>query len=219
MGPSYGLAVLQTLLQHGSLSWSTALQEWTSPAWVPRMLHALPENLLLCELRSTGRSTLQGISTCCGMRSSMGCSVDICCTVVFDGLHGGNMCHHSLYRGLQGNLCSGAWSTSSHSFFADPGVCRAVSLTFFLLLSPTAAAQHFLPFLKCIFTEAPSLSLMGSALASSGSILELAGTGSGQHEGNSWSLLTEVTPAAPRPPLPTKTLPHKYNTSVHTFFY
>ena len=37
--------------------------------------------------------------------------------------------HDGLHHGLQGNLCSGTWSTSSPSFYTDLGVCRVVSLT------------------------------------------------------------------------------------------
>jgi len=47
---------------------------------------------------------------------------------------------------------------------------------------------------------------MGLALASSGSVLEPAGTGSVRHWGSCWQLLTEVTPIAP---LTTKILPGK----------
>lgn len=43
---------------------------------------------------------------------------------------------------------------------------------------------------------------MGSALASHGSLLELADTGSAGHGGNFWKLITEATPAI-------KTLPCK----------
>jgi len=41
------------------------------------------------------------------------------------------------------------------------------------------------------------LLLMASALVSSGSVMGLVGTGSVQHGGNSWCLLTEATPASP----------------------
>ena len=44
---------------------------------------------------------------------STGCRVDICSTMDLHGLHGDNLCHHGLHHGLQGNLCSGTWSTSS----------------------------------------------------------------------------------------------------------
>lgn len=35
-------------------------------------------------------------------------------------------------HGLLGNLCSCIWSTACPTFFSDFGVCRAVSLTYFL---------------------------------------------------------------------------------------
>ena len=44
-------------------------------------------------------------------------------------LQGDSLPHHSLHHMLQGNLCSGAWSTSSPSFFTDLGVCGVVPLT------------------------------------------------------------------------------------------
>jgi len=45
------------------------------------------------------------------------------------GLQGHSLPHHGLLQGLQGNLCSGAWSTSCPSFCTDRGVCRAAALT------------------------------------------------------------------------------------------
>jgi len=69
-------------------------------------------------------------------------------------MQGDNLCHHGLLHGLQGNFCSSTWSTSSPSFSFDLGVCRVVCLTFFSLLSLTAAAQCFLPFFNYIFAEA-----------------------------------------------------------------
>ncbi|KAK4829708.1 hypothetical protein QYF61_006083 [Mycteria americana] len=45
--------------------------------------------------------------------------VDICSTMDLHGLQGDSLPHHSLHHGLQGNLCSGTWSTSSPSFFTD----------------------------------------------------------------------------------------------------
>jgi len=57
----------------------------------------------------------------------------------------------------------------------------------FSLLSPTAKCCYtggFFPLLKYVITEAPPLSLMGSALASGGPILELPGIGSVRHWGS-----------------------------------
>ncbi|KAK4810648.1 hypothetical protein QYF61_007385 [Mycteria americana] len=123
-----------------------------------------------------------------------GLQEDICSTVDLHGLQGDSLPHHGLHHELQGNLCPGAWSTSSSSFFTDLGVCRVVSLTYSHSSFPAAVVQQFLPLLKYVITEALPPSLMGSALASSGSVLEPAGIG---HGGNFWHLLTEATPVAP----------------------
>jgi len=45
--------------------------------------------------------------------------VNLCSTMDLDGLQGHSVPHHDLLHGLQGNLCSGAWSTSSPFFFTD----------------------------------------------------------------------------------------------------
>jgi len=138
---------------------------------------------------SKGCSFPQGTFTCSGVESSTGCRVDICSGLVLHGLQGDNLLHHGLHHGLQGNLCSGGWSTSSPSILTGLSVCRVVSLTY-SHSSLTGGVWHFLPFLKCI-TELPP------ALVSSGSILQPAGAGSFQHGGSFWHLLTEATPAAP----------------------
>jgi len=52
---------------------------------------------------------------------------------------------------------------------------------------------------------------MGSALASSRSVLELAGVGSVEHRGSFWQLLTETTSIAPPA---TNTLPRKPSTEA-----
>ncbi|KAK4821964.1 hypothetical protein QYF61_004968 [Mycteria americana] len=41
-----------------------------------------------------------------------GLQVDICSTMDLHGLQGDSLPHHGLHHGLQGNLCSSAWSTS-----------------------------------------------------------------------------------------------------------
>ena len=152
-------------------------------------LQVLPENLLQCGLLISGHSScresapvwaLHGFQLCsrhvhllwCG--SFMGCRVDIFSTVDLSGLRGNKLCCH----GLQGNLCSNSWSTSSSSSI-DLSVSKAISFPFFSLLSQLLHnwCGFFLPLLKYVTIEALPASLMGSALASSGSILELAGTG------------------------------------------
>lgn len=76
------------------------------------------------------------------------------------------LCHHSVHYGLQGNLCSSIWSSSSPSDL----------VSFTPLCSCCRAAGFYLP--KYAVTEALPTSLPGSALASSKSVLELAETGS-----------------------------------------
>ncbi|KAK4810807.1 LOW QUALITY PROTEIN: hypothetical protein QYF61_008779 [Mycteria americana] len=141
VGSNFGAGedtVLHKLLQYRyrSFPWGTVLQEQTAPVWVPHRvtgparrpapvwapLHGpqiLPGNLLQHGLLSTGCSFLQGMSICCGVGSSVGCRVDICSTTVLHGLQGDKLLHHGLRYRLQGNLCSGTWSTSSPSFFTD----------------------------------------------------------------------------------------------------
>ncbi|KAK4832092.1 hypothetical protein QYF61_020707 [Mycteria americana] len=98
------------------------------------LLHQLPRH------RGPARTLLQhGISTGSQPPSGThllqhgvlhGLQVDICSTMDLHGLQGDTLPHHGLHHRLQGNLCSGAWSTSSTSFFTDLGVCRVVSLTY-----------------------------------------------------------------------------------------
>lgn len=76
----------------------------------------------------------QEMSTSSGMGSFVGCSVDMCFSVI-------------LSTGLQGNLCFDAWNTSLLLFFSDLGVHKVASPTFFFLSPP------FLSFLKYLLTE------------------------------------------------------------------
>jgi len=85
-----------------------------------------------------------------------------------------------LPHGLQGNLCSGIWIAFSLSFFIDLGVCRVVLSYILTPLSGCCCAGVF-SLLKYITTEAIPLSLIASALASGGSIFELAGIGFIRH--------------------------------------
>ena len=79
-----------------------------------------------------------------------GLQVEICSTVDLPGLQRDRLPHHGLPHGLQGNLCSSAWSMSSPSSFTDLGVCRAVSLTYShssLRLQFLCPSNFFFPFL------------------------------------------------------------------------
>lgn len=120
------------------------------------------------------------------------------------------MSHHGLLR----NLCSGTWKTSSLSFFFDLGVCMAVSLIFFSLLSLTAVAQWLLHFLKYVITNVLPMSLMSSALASSGPDLGPDGISSVQHGGAAPGVYSQKPPLGPHPQLP-KPLNIKNNTWSH----
>ena len=76
-----------------------------------------------------------------------------------------------LLHRLQGDLCSGAWSTSSpSSFFSHLGVCRAVFHTFFPHSSLVAA---FCPFFNAFFPEALP---RGCAVPGCGAAAEPSGT-------------------------------------------
>ena len=97
-------------------------------------------------------------------------------------LQGTSSCYIVDLHGLQGNLWSDTWRTSSSSFFTPFGVCRDFCFTFSHSLLPSAVVQLFLPFLKHVVTEALQISLMGSSLASSRSVLEPDETSFVQHE-------------------------------------
>ncbi|KAM9599800.1 uncharacterized protein ACIBXB_003644 [Morphnus guianensis] len=131
-----------------------------------------------------------------------GLQVEICSTVDLHGLQGDSLPHRGLPHGLQGNLCSGAWSISSPSFFTDLGVCRVVSLTcsHSSLRLPFPSVPTFFFLLKNVLPEALPLLLIGLALAGGGSVLEPAGIGSVGHRGSFQQLLTEATPVTPPPP-------------------
>lgn len=103
--------------------------------------------------------------------------------------------HHHLQHGLQGNLCSGTWITSSPSLFFGPGVFRVVSLKFFSLLFLKATVQCSLSFLQLLsFIEAPAVLLTGSTLASNVSVAEPACTGCVTWD-SPWLFPTEATTA------------------------
>jgi len=125
-----------------------------------------------------------------------GLQVEICSTMDLHGLQRHSLPHQGLLHGLQGNLCSGVWSTSCPSFFTDLGVCRVVFLTLSHSFLSTAVPQQVFPLLKYLIIEALPPSLTGLALASGGLVLELAGTGSIRQGGSFSQLLMEATPIA-----------------------
>lgn len=162
------VSVLHELLQCG---WGILLQEETVPVW--------------CPYKVTGASTwgLHGLQPLSGL-------IYLLCHGVLHGLQGDNLHHYGLHHGLQGNLCSRAWTTSSPSFFTDLGVCKVVCLTCIL----TSLSQLLLGSIFFLFLNMSShMSLISSALASDRFVLELAGTGSTTYRGNLYCFLTEVT--------------------------
>lgn len=132
--------------------------------------------------------------------------VNIYCTVGLHGLQRNNLPHHSLHRGLQGNFCSSAWSTSSSSIRSDLAVCRAVSLRYFHYFLSSAVMQRvFTPFMKCYHKDIPNITDWIS-------FGQMAASGSVQYGSSFWHLLTDATLCSS----PTfKTLSHKPNTFWH----
>jgi len=218
-------AALHELLQGGSFPWGADLQGTGCSSVGPPQghkpgqqtcssvgssLHGATDpgkSLLQCRL-STGSQLPSSVHLLwCGVLH--GLQVEICLTVDLHGLQGHSLPHHGRHHELQGHLCSSAWSTSSPSFCTDPGVCRAVSHHLTPLFS-CSSADFFSPLLNYVIPKVLPLSLMGSALASGGSVLEPAGTGSVGHGGSFWQLLTEATPVAPSLPKPCHTNPIHY---------
>jgi len=153
-----------------------------APAWAP--LSAGPtRSLLQCRL-PTGSLPSAGIRLLrCGVLR--GLQVDICSTLDLHGLQGDSLPHRGLQHGLQGRISAlvpGA--PPPPSSFTDLGVCRVVSLAYSHSSLSSAVPQQVFPLLKYVITDALPPSLMGSALASSGSVVELVGIGSIRYGGN-----------------------------------
>jgi len=140
-------AVVHKLPQRVSLPQGAVLQEQTSPAWVPHGVTSPANKPALARASFTPwahRSWQEPAPACVPCRVTVSLrhihllwrgvlhrlQVDICSTVDLRGLQRESLLHHGLHHRLQGNPCSGAWSTSSPFFFTGLGVCRAVSLTY-----------------------------------------------------------------------------------------
>jgi len=161
----------------GSLPWETALLELLQPESFPRgaVLHkllqcrspmgsqVLPAKLLQRGLLSPqvlpgacssaglpGVHRLLWAPTCSGLGTSLGCRWRPAPLWAIMGCRDNSLPHQGLHQGLQGNLCSGAWRTSSHSFFTDFGVCRIVSLTY----------SHSFLWLKLLGFPTPHLTML-----------------------------------------------------------
>jgi len=162
------------LFQHGLLSPQVHMTcQEPAPA---QALHGVtvsfrhPPALACSPLRAAS-----GYLLCCGPPWAAGDSLP----------HRDSLPHHGLHHGLQENLCSSAWSTSSPSFFTNLGVCRVVfSHTFSFLSSGCCSAAGFFVLLKSVSTEALPPLLIGSPLAKGRSALELGGLGFTRHRGS-----------------------------------
>ena len=171
-------AALPELPQRGSLPWSAVLQEQAAPAWAslsPWVHRSWQEPAP--EWASHGVTASFRHSPAPVWGPFHGLQVNICCTVDLHGLQGHSLPHHGVLHGLLGNPCYGAWSTSSPSFVPDLGVCRVVFLTLSQSSLLFASSPQVFPLLKYVITEGLPPLLIGFALASSGSILELTGIG------------------------------------------
>jgi len=163
MGPFHGVQSFRIrVFQHGPPHGVTSPASKPAPAWATLSTdpQVLPRSCS-CARCPWGHTLLQ-------VWVDPRLQVDICSTVDF--------------HGLQRNLCSGAWSTSSPSFFTDLGVGIVVSLTYSQPSLPIAApvAQKPFPLLKYVITEVLPL----FALARGGSVLELSDIGSICHRGS-----------------------------------
>jgi len=187
-------AALHELPQRGSFPWGSVLQEQAAPAYVPHGVTSPAgkptpawASLSPWVHRSWQEPAPEWASH--GVTASFrhspapvwgpfhGLQVNICCTVDLHGLQGHSLPHHGVLHGLLGNPCYGAWSTSSPSFVPDLGVCRVVFLTLSQSSLLFASSPQVFPLLKYVITEGLPPLLIGFALASSGSILELTGIG------------------------------------------
>jgi len=182
-GPSHGLQFFTNCSSmdsfHGVQSFRNRLLQCGSSTCDPHGVTSHARSLLQHGL-STGSQPFSGACSCSGVGVLHGLQVDICSIIKLHGLQGDDLTHHGLQHELQRNLFAGARSTSSPSFFTDFSVCNTLSLIYSHSSVPTALSQQF--FLHLIITKTLPPVLVGSALASSGSLLKLAGIGSIRHE-------------------------------------
>jgi len=181
-------AVLHKLPKCGSLPQGAALQEQAAPAWVPhRVTGPASKPAPAWAPLSMGPQVLAG--ACSSAGSPRGHSLlwaSTCSSVRFvpwaagrELLHlgppwaaGGQSVSPWSSPWASGESLPCAWSTSSPFFCTDLGVCGVVSLTLSHFPLLAAVAQQLFPLLKSVIPEVLPLTLLGSALASGGSILE-----------------------------------------------
>jgi len=209
-------AALHKLPQCASLPRVTVLQEQAAPAWVPHGVWspASKPALVWCPL-SMGPQVLAG--ACSGAGSPWGHSLlqAYTCSAVgsLPRARGGDLLHRgppwtaggqpaspwlSSRAAKEKNLCSDILNNSH-----PPSSLTLVSAELFLSQSLTPLSRlpfhcRFFPFLNMISQRHHQPLLIGLALASSWSILELAGIGSVRHEGSYLQLLTQPPLQPPR---------------------
>jgi len=196
MGSLLQETVFDKLLQSGPSHRLLSFRNRLFERGYPTRSQVLPVNLLQpgllspCSHRSCQEpAPAQGLHTA---RASLGCihllqhavlhglQVDICSTMDLHGLQWNSLPHLGLLHGLQGNLFSGAWNTFP-SFFTDLCVCKVVSFT--CSHHSLLPAVALFPLLKYVIIEVLPPSLMGSALASGTSFMELPHIDSTRHRG------------------------------------
>jgi len=161
-------------------------------------------SLLQCGL-PTGSQLPSGIHLLrCGVLPRL--QVDICSTEDLHGLQWDSLPHHGLPHRLQGDLCFGAWRSSSPACFTDLGVCRVVfSHVFSPLSSDFSCIGVFLSFLNMLSQRhynSCRLAQLWSVVGPSWSQLALALSDMGEAPSS----------FSQKPPLPaTNTLPRNLN--------
>jgi len=212
-GPLPQAAVLQELLQRGSLPQGAVLQEQTAVAWVPHGVRSpaskpapawapltsgtqvLPG--ACSSMGSPWGHSLLRASTCSSVGSSPGCRWRSAPPWTSTGCRGTACPTMVCSMGCRGTsaLAPGEPPLAPSSLTlvsAELFLSHILTPLFWLLLH-----SSFFPLFQYIIPEALPPSLMGSALASSGSVLDPAGIGSIRHRGSFQQLLTAATPTAP----------------------
>lgn len=125
---------------------------------VPHGLLILPEILILCGLLSRGHRSRQEPAPLLGFPQAAASFRGLQCASLWisTGCGGDILPHHGLHHGLRKSICSSACSTLPPPppfFFTDLGVCRDVSLTFFLFLSLQMLCNVFYLLLSMLLTR------------------------------------------------------------------
>lgn len=124
MGPSHGLWFFTSCSSVGYLPWGQSFRNCFKVS--PLSGHKSCQEPCSSLHRPTGPSR-----TWSNMGLFHRLQVDLCFPPAdLHALQEDNLPHYALHHGLQENLSSSSWNTSSLSFLADFGVCGAISLTY-----------------------------------------------------------------------------------------